>query len=110
MNVSQFRKAYPEYNNVSHESLAKKLHQKFYPNLKYEDFAKMFLKENKGDYPSSIIPDLYVSRGDAYLNFGYYKKAIQDYDRAIKAFDYAQVVDRWRRFTISSEGEHYIRH
>ena len=76
-NVSQFRAAYPEYNDLTDESLAKKLHRKFYPNLKYEDFAKMFLKENK-EFFSSTVPELYVKRGDAYLNLGIIRKPFKN--------------------------------
>jgi tetratricopeptide (TPR) repeat protein len=109
-NVSQFRAAYPEYNDLSDESLAKRLHRKFQVNLQYEDFAKMFLRENK-EFFSSIVPELYVQRGDAYLNSSYYKKAIEDYNR-VKAFPvYAKYFDeweRWRVFSTSSEGKHYL--
>lgn len=110
MNVSQFRTAYPEYNDMTDEALAKKLHRKFLPNLKYEDFARQFLKENK-DFDSSTVPELYVKRGDAYLNLGYYTKAIEDYNR-VKAFPtYAKYFEewgRWKLFATNSVGEYYI--
>jgi tetratricopeptide (TPR) repeat protein len=109
-NVSQFRMAYPEYNHLTNDALAKKLHRKVFPNLQYVDFAKMFLKENKGFF-SSVVPELYVKRGDAYLNLGHYKKAIQEYNR-VKAFpDYAKYFEeweRWRLFSTSAEGKHYF--
>jgi len=110
MSISQFRRAYPEYKTVSDESLAKKIHKKFYPNLKYEGFRRMFLKENK-EFESSTLAELYVERGDAYLNSGYYKKAIEDYNR-VKAFPiYAEYFDkweRWRPFSESYEGKYYL--
>ncbi len=36
-------------------------------------------------FKSSIVPEPYVKRGDAYLDFCYYKKATKDYNR-VKAF------------------------
>ena len=46
MNINQFRALYPEYKPASDEAIARKLNQTFYPDLKYEDFAKEFLHDN----------------------------------------------------------------
>src|SRR5262249_28014348 len=65
MNVDQFRAIYPEYKAASNEAIARKLHQTFYPNLTYEGFSKDFL--TRRPMGSTVIPDLYVKRSDAYL-------------------------------------------
>jgi len=65
MNVSQFRAIYPEYKAASNETIAQKLHQTFYPNLTYEGFSEKFLTQPA--MGSTVIPDLYLRRSDAYL-------------------------------------------
>ena len=72
------------------------LWRKLNPTLSYEDFGKSFLTK-KEYFRSTTIPELYVNRGDVYLNAGQYRKAIKEYDRAAKGFpDYAKTMDRWR--------------
>lgn len=38
----RFRKAYPMYSDMSDEQLVKALHQKYYPHIRFSDFAKRF--------------------------------------------------------------------
>lgn len=40
MNLQDFRAKYPQYESIPDEDLAKGLHQKFYSNIPYEQFAK----------------------------------------------------------------------
>jgi tetratricopeptide (TPR) repeat protein len=95
MNVDQFRAIYPEYKAASNEAIARKLHQTFYPNLTYEGFSKDFL--TRRPMGSTVIPDLYVKRSDAYLRKGNWHLASVEFRRAINGFpDYADAVDRWR--------------
>lgn len=96
MHMAQFRGVYPEYDNISDDDLAKKLHAKFYSNLKYEDFVENFKKTEKG-YSSSIVAELYEGRGDAYLNVGNYRKAVADYNRIGKIqLYYVDNMDKWK--------------
>ena len=98
-NVKQFRALYPEYKTTSDEAIARKLNQTFYPNMKYEDFSKGFLHGNK-DWESTVVPDLYVKRSDAYLKSGDWHNATLDYRRALDGFpSYASAIDRWREIT-----------
>jgi len=60
MGADQFRAIYPEYKSVSDEAVARKLQQTFFPDLKYEDFAKDFA--SRPNMPSTVIPDLYLKR------------------------------------------------
>ena len=39
MNIQDIRKKYPQYNDLSDQDLAAALHQKFYADLAFEDFA-----------------------------------------------------------------------
>jgi tetratricopeptide (TPR) repeat protein len=108
MNLSQFRAIYPEYLKMPDKALTKMLWDKFNQNLKYNDFADLLYK-NKEGFSSTIVPDLYVSRGDAYLNYRQFKNAVREYSRAIKGFpEYAESIDRWRLFASSPKSEHYL--
>jgi tetratricopeptide (TPR) repeat protein len=96
-NIQQFRALYPEYKTASDETVVRKLNQTFYPNMKYEDFSKGFLHDNKA-WTSTVIPDLYVKRSDAYLSAGNWHKAALELRRAVDGFpEYANAVDRWRK-------------
>jgi tetratricopeptide (TPR) repeat protein len=107
MNIDQFRAIYPEYNSISNEAIARKLQQTFYPNLNYEDFAKGFFA--KRALPSTVIPDLYLKRSDAYLKSGNWRWAAIEFHRAIKGFpDYADAVERWRALDSANGAQNYI--
>src|SRR5206468_10227516 len=76
------------------EAIARKLHQTFYPNLNYEGFAKGFFTH--AAMSSTVIPDVYVKRSDAYLKKGNWHLAAIDFRRAINGFPaYADGIDRW---------------
>jgi tetratricopeptide (TPR) repeat protein len=95
-NIQQFRALYPEYTTASDEAVARKLNQTFYPNMKYDDFSKGFLHANKA-WTSTVIPDLYLKRSDAYLKAGNWHSAAGEFRRAVAGFpEYANAVDRWR--------------
>jgi hypothetical protein len=106
-NVGQFRAIYPEYGAASDEAIAQKLNQTFYPDIKYEDFLAHFLTGRA--LSSTIIPELYIKRSDAYLRKGDWRSALIDFRRATNGFpDYAVGVDRWRRFSETSNAHSYI--
>jgi tetratricopeptide (TPR) repeat protein len=107
MNVSQFRAIYPEYKAIRDEAIARKLHQTFYPNLEYEGFAKDFLTRKA--MSSTVIPDVYLKRSDAYLKKGNWHLAAIDFRRAINGFpDYANAIDRWREIGQTAGTRSYI--
>jgi tetratricopeptide (TPR) repeat protein len=108
MNVNQFRAIYPEYRAASNEAVAHKLHQTFFPNLKYEDYSNRFLSEQNG-VPSFILADLYLKRSDAYLKKGDWHRASTEFRRVINGFpDYGGTVDRWREFGRTVNAINYI--
>jgi tetratricopeptide (TPR) repeat protein len=107
-NISQFRALYPEYQTVADEAIARKLIQTFHPNYKYEDFLEGFLHHD--NMVSTIIPDLFLKRSDAYLKSGNWHRASIDFRRAVNGFpEYAKVVDRWREISQMADArEDYI--
>jgi tetratricopeptide (TPR) repeat protein len=85
MNIDQFRRIYPEYDSVPDDALCEKLRALFFPAMKYADFAKQFLIEAK-DFKSTVLPDLYLKRGDAYAALKQMQKANREYDRVSQGF------------------------
>ncbi len=85
MNIDQFRRIYPEYDSVPDDALCEKLRAMFFPAMKYADFAKQFLIEAK-DFKSTVVPDLYLKRGDAYAAMKQTQKANEEYDRVSRGF------------------------
>jgi len=85
MNIDQFRRLYPEYDSLSDDALCEKLRAMFFPAMKYADFAKQFLIEAK-DFKSTVVPDLYLKRGDAYAAMKQTQKANAEYDRVSRGF------------------------
>jgi tetratricopeptide (TPR) repeat protein len=89
VNIDQFRRIYPEYDSVPDDVLCEKLRALFHPTMKYADFANQFLVQAK-EFASTVVPDLYLKRGDAYAAMGQIAKANIEYDRALHGFpDYA---------------------
>lgn len=85
MNIDQFRRIYPEYDSVPDDALCEKLRALFFPAMKYADFAKQFLIDAK-DFKSTVLPDLYLKRGDAYAAMKQTRKANTEYDRVSHGF------------------------
>ncbi len=109
MNLPQIRRIYREYKSLSDAALTKKLWDKLSPNLKYKDFAEMLLKNKGKNFSDTVIPELYLSRGDAYLNYGEFRNAIREYQRAIDGFpDYHDAIDKWRLFAVGSLSKQYL--
>jgi tetratricopeptide (TPR) repeat protein len=85
MNIDQFRRIYPEYDAVPDDALCERLRVLFFPAMSYADFAKQFLIDAK-EFESSILPGLYLKRGDAYAALKQTQKANKEYDRVSHAF------------------------
>ena len=85
MNIDQFRRVYPEYDSVPDDALCERLRALFFPAMSYADFAKQFLIDAK-EFQSTILPDLYLKRGDAYAALKQTQKANKEYDRVSHAF------------------------
>jgi tetratricopeptide (TPR) repeat protein len=85
MNIEQFRHIYPEYDNISDDVLSEKLRAMFFPTFSRADFAEEFLIRSK-NFSSTVLPDLYIKRGDAYASLKQKAMATRDYDRVSRAF------------------------
>jgi tetratricopeptide (TPR) repeat protein len=91
MNIDQFRRIYPEYDSVPDDVLCEKIRALFYSSMKYADFADQFLIRAQ-EFKSTVVPDLYLKRGDAYAAMGEKKRANIEYDRVSNGFpDWAAV-------------------
>jgi tetratricopeptide (TPR) repeat protein len=81
--MKAFRTLYPEYDLLPDEILAEAVRRRFEPQFPQSWDADFSSKEgmSKGKIPSTILPDLYVKRGDAYMKAGRRDDALADYRR-----------------------------
>jgi tetratricopeptide (TPR) repeat protein len=79
-NIDQFRRMYPEYDDVADEVLCEKIRALFYPQMSYADYSKQFLV-NATEVDDFVLPELFVKRGDAYADMGDFARANREYDR-----------------------------
>ena len=82
--IKAFRTLYPEYDLVPDEILAEAVRRRYYPQFPQRwdaDFISKAGWSEGGKIISSILPDLYVMRGDAYMKAGLRAKALADYRR-----------------------------
>jgi hypothetical protein len=79
--IRGFRLLYPEYDLLPDEVLAEVVRRKYYPNFPAKWNGDFISKLGRGAVISSILPELYVIRGDAYMKAGLRKKALADYKR-----------------------------
>src|ERR1051325_7825285 len=72
--------------------------------------CEFFYKKNGGkNFSSTILPDLYVKRGDAYLCNYEFRNAIREYHRALDGFpDDSHVIGRWRLISTSTTSQHFL--
>jgi len=106
MNLSQFRSIFPEYNDLNDLTLLAKLRDKYFPNMALDGFSELLLKEKAANNDPSGF-EIYENRGDAYLKFGYYSKAMDDYKRASRVWpDYH--MDRWKYVLTASKAKFYL--
>jgi tetratricopeptide (TPR) repeat protein len=83
--IAQFRKVYPEYDDVRDDVLADLLRRRLYPQMTYADFSKEFLIDAKG-MDEFVIAELYCKRGDMYAKEGRGGEARKDYNRVVRGF------------------------
>lgn len=106
MSLSEFRTIYPEYNDLDDNLLLIKLRNKYFPNMELEGFSKLLLREDNNWHDTSGF-EIYENRGDTYLRFGYYSKAIDDYNRASRIWPDFQI-DRWKYVFATSKAKCYL--
>jgi len=74
MSIPQIRAMYPEFKDISDHDLLEGLREKYFPNMRSEDFVGQYQKNNK-PFEDFVLAGLYVDRGGAYLKAGDFKKA-----------------------------------
>lgn len=81
--IKGFRTLYPEYNLLPDEILAEAVRRRYFPNSskKWNDEFISGASPTSGKVLSSILPELYITRGDAYMKAGRRKLALADYRR-----------------------------
>ncbi len=81
--IKAFRTLYPEYALLPDEILAEAVRRRYYPQFP-QSWDADFISEGgafNGKIASSILPELYVARGDAYMKAGRHAEALADYRR-----------------------------
>ena len=78
-----FRTLYPEYDLLPDEILAESIRRRYHPQFPQSWDAEFISKPGPSDgkIASSVLPDLYVLRGDAYAKAGRRQEAHADYRR-----------------------------
>jgi tetratricopeptide (TPR) repeat protein len=84
-NIDQFRRMYPEYDDVADDVLCEKLRVLFNPQMSYEVYSKQFLVNAK-EVDDFVLPELFLKRGDAYADMGDVASANREYDRVSAGF------------------------
>jgi len=81
--IRALRTLYPQYDVLPDEILAEAVRRRYQPQFPQSWDADFISKESafKGKIPSSILVDLFVMRGDAYMKAGRRAEALADYDR-----------------------------
>ena len=84
-NIEQFRRIYPEYDDIADDVLCEKLRVLFNPQMRYADYSKQFLIDAK-EFDVTVLPELFLKRGDAYADMGDFASANREYDRVSAGF------------------------
>lgn len=81
--IKGFRTLYQEYDLLPDEILADVIRRRYFSNFpkKWNDEFISHPTRTGGKILSSILPELYVIRGDAYMKGGQREKALADYQR-----------------------------
>jgi len=115
LGLKQFRKLYPEYNALTDERLAVRLHAQVRESWEYHVFSKRFVAttDETGGLAAFNLSEDYAHRADAYWLSKDYKRAILDYQRIFNGFPafvkkYSDTLDRWQHFSGTADGEGYI--
>jgi tetratricopeptide (TPR) repeat protein len=81
--ITALRRLYPEYDAVPDEILAEAVRRRYQPQFLQSWDADFIAKAGSfdGKVASSILPELFVVRGDAYMKAGRRAEALADYRR-----------------------------
>ena len=74
----------------------------FNPQISYADYSKQFLV-NANDLDVTVLPELFLKRGDAYADMGDFASAHREYDRVSAGFP------KWAVYTFTMRNGKRIR-
>jgi tetratricopeptide (TPR) repeat protein len=99
-NIDQFRRIYPEYDDMADDVLCEKIRVLFLPQMTYAVYSKNFLVDAK-EVDDFVLPELFLKRGDAYADMGNMTKANREYDRVSAGYP------KWAKnaFTTTRDGK-----
>jgi tetratricopeptide (TPR) repeat protein len=97
--IRAFRTLYPEYEALPDEILAEVIRRRYYPQFSKNWDAEFisgrgYSKEKK--VSSTVLPDLFAMRGDAYMKAGRRAEALADY-RRVKSDAWSGEEKNWPR-------------
>jgi tetratricopeptide (TPR) repeat protein len=84
-NIEQFRRIYPEYDDMADDALCEKIRTLFKPDMSHDVYCKQFLVDAK-EVEDFVLPDLFLKRGDAYADMGNTSRANREYDRVSNGY------------------------
>jgi tetratricopeptide (TPR) repeat protein len=106
MDIYSFRKLYPECSTLSDQELTEKMWSRYFPNMKYGDFAENWDQKKDKTWTPLLLAQLYPKRAEAYLLSGRYKDTTADYKRIYNGIpDFANTIERWQPFATSQDGQ-----
>jgi len=76
-----FRALYPEYDLLPDEILAEAVRRRYYPQFPQSWDTDFISKDGDGKISGTVLAELYVMRGDAYMKVGRRAEALADYRR-----------------------------
>ena len=91
MNISDFRKDYPEYDDLTDETVASYLHMSFYPDVPVEDFAVTFLGKHDPLEGSGRYDKFMIGAGKSMTDIGLGTRQILGQAGAEEALDKAEI-------------------
>src|ERR1700737_3858374 len=80
--IRALRTLYPEYDLLPDEILAEAVRRRYQPQFP-QSWDADFISRDGGRIPSTILAELYVKRGDAYMKAGRRAEAWADYHRVM---------------------------
>ena len=78
--IRALRSLYPEYDVLPDEILAEAVRRRYQPQFP-QSWDADFISKAEGKIASTILVELFVMRGDAYMKAGRRAEALADYDR-----------------------------
>ena len=103
LTIPELRALYPELHAIPDRQLVEGLRQKYFPAIPAGEFEQHFADERP--FQDFVLADSYADRGDAYLQWGDFRRAAVDYSRAHVLFP---AEERWRALSGTARTQYAI--